>query len=223
MAKRNLLTDHYELVTFILGLHKESSENRGADFALRYTESIEASDRNQAFELLDRMEEEYERRNPAFFNKILLEEPSLVVRVHAVTVLSEIGDESSVPVLGEVMKRDPSSLIRHECAFSLGQMGLKSAVPYLEDAALNDSSEIVRHESAAALGSIGDENARSTLEKASKDESDEVRGSALASLFNLDFLKHSRALKSSRINPEDLVSSIEEKKKILAEKKMPHP
>ena len=171
------------------------------------------------------MEEEYEEKDASFFNSVLKDEPSLVVRVHAVTVLSEIGDESSVPVLADVMKNDPSSLIRHEAAFSLGQMGFSSAVPYLMDSAVNDPSEIVRHESAAALGGIGDERARPTLEKASKDPSDEVRGSAIASLFNLDFLKYSRNRKAK--NADALSSEIEEKKRRLQaspeEKKMPHP
>ncbi len=189
---------------------------------MRYTESIEDKNRDRAFKLLSQMEDEYEKRNAEFFNNVLVEEPALVVRVHAVTVLSEIGDESSVPVLGDVMKHDPSSLIRHECAFSLGQMGLKSAVPYLVDAALNDPSEIVRHESAAALGAIGDEKARGALVEASLDQSEEVRGSAIASLFNLDFLKYSSKVKSE-IDPETLVSSIEERKKTQGQKKMPHP
>jgi HEAT repeat protein len=197
-------------------------ERKLAFLKLRYTESIEDKNRERAFKLLTQMEEEYEKRNPEFFNWILTEEPALVVRVHAVTILSEIGDESSVPVLGDVMKHDPSSLIRHECAFSLGQMGMKSAVPYLVDAALGDPSKIVRHESAAALGAIGDEKARSALVEASRDQSEEVRGSALASLFNLDFLKYSSKIKSE-LNPEALVSRIEEKKRTLGKKKMPHP
>ena len=162
------------------------------------------------------MEDEYERKNPSFFNEVLSSDPTLVVRIHAVTVLSEIGDESSVPVLAGALKKDPSSLIRHECAFSLGQMGLKSAIPYLIEAALNDPSEIVRHESAAALGSIGDERARDALVIASKDESEEVRGSALASLFNLDYL--------GQLKPKvEKVESASSTKKAGKEKKMPHP
>lgn len=182
---------------------------------MKYTERIVGKDIESEYEILGEMEEKYEEKDVRFFNDILKKEPSLVVRVHAVTVLSEIGDETSVPVLAEVMKNDPSSLIRHECSFSLGQMGLTSAVPFLCESCLHDPSEIVRHESAAALGSIGDESAREALVKASKDSSEEVRGSAIASLFNLDFLKqaagkkqHVRALKVS-----------EQKKK----RKMPHP
>jgi HEAT repeat protein len=192
---------------------------------LRYTERVAGPDREKEFEILEGMEEKYETKDASYFNRVLTDEPSLVVRVHAVTVLSEIGDESSVPVLADVMKNDPSPLMRHEAAFSLGQMGLQSAVPYLVDAALNDPSEIVRHESAAALGAIGDEGAREALVKASTDESAEVRGSAVASLFNLDFLAHSKRVKQ-KIDPEILEAQIEEKRQMTADapkKKMPHP
>lgn len=191
---------------------------------MKYTERIVGPDREKEFVVLSSMEENYEKKDAPFFNRVLQQEPSLVVRVHAVTVLSEIGDESSVPVLADVMKKDPSPLIRHEAAFSLGQMGRKSAVPYLIDAALNDPSEIVRHESAAALGAIGDEKARDALEKASRDSSDEVRGSAIASLFNLDFVRYSST--KQKVDAEKLAREIKEKKKRAAKspkKKMPHP
>ncbi len=191
---------------------------------MRYTERIAGPDREKEFAVLEGMEEKYESRDARFFNRVLQEEPSLVVRVHAVTVLSEIGDESSVSVLADIMKKDPSPLIRHEAAFSLGQMGLTSAVPYLVDAALNDPSEIVRHESAAALGAIGDESARESLEIASRDQSDEVRGSAIASLFNLDFLRFSNSRKQRK--PDELETEILEKRELAAAsppKKMPHP
>jgi HEAT repeat protein len=191
---------------------------------LTYTERIAGRNREREFSVLEKMEEKYEEKDASFFNHALKTEPSLVVRVHAVTVLSEIGDESSVPVLADVMKKDPSSLIRHEAAFSLGQMGLKSAVPYLIDAALNDPSEIVRHESAAALGAIGDERARGALVKASKDKSDEVRGSAITSLFNLDFVRFSTGRK--KVDAEALATQIEAKKmskKLSPKKTMPHP
>jgi HEAT repeat protein len=191
---------------------------------LKYTERIAAPDREKEFAVLQGMEEKYESKDAGFFNKVLQNEPSLVVRVHAVTVLSEIGDESSVPVLADVMKKDPSPLIRHEAAFSLGQMGLKSAVPFLVDAALNDPSEIVRHESAAALGAIGDESGRDALVKASEDVSDEVRGSAIASLFNLDFINYSKSRQQR--DPEQLEAEIQEKRGSAAsspQKKMPHP
>ena len=191
----------------------------------RLTEKIMDEDPTHDYQVLAMMEKKYEEKDPSYFNEVLLTEPTLVVRVHAVTALSEIGDESSVPVLAEVMKKDPSPLIRHECAFSLGQMGLRSAVPYLCDSALNDPSEIVRHESAAALGGIGDESARDALEKASRDPSDEVRGSAIASLFNLDFLAYSSkhpltAIVSEKEEAERARRKLEQTSE---PRKMPHP
>jgi HEAT repeat protein len=182
---------------------------------VKYTERIVGEDIEREYYILGEMESRYEEKDSDFFNNILRSETSLVLRVHAVTVLSEIGGESSVPVLAEVMKDDPSPLVRHECSFSLGQMGLKSAVPYLCESALYDPSEIVRHESAAALGAIGDERAREALAKASKDPSDEVRGSAIASLFNLDFLKQAAG---KRQHVREL--KVSEQKK---SKRMPHP
>ncbi len=191
---------------------------------MKYTERIMGPDREEEFAVLEGMEGKYESKDAKYFNKVLQDEPSLVVRVHAVTVLSEIGDETSVPVLADVMKKDPSPLIRHEAAFSLGQMGLKSAVPHLIEAALNDPSEIVRHESAAALGAIGDERAREALQKASKDSSDEVRGLAIASLFNLDFISYSKSRQQR--DAEKLAAEIQEKRELAAnspKKRMPHP
>jgi HEAT repeat protein len=192
------------------------------DNEVKYTEKIVGDDLDHEYEILGRMEEKYDERDVSYFNNVLRREPSLVVRVHAVTVLSEIGDETSVPVLADAMKRDPSSLIRHECAFSLGQMGLKSAVPHLCQAALNDQSEIVRHESAAALGSIGDESARDTLIQASEDRSEEVRGSAIASLFNLDYLKLSRAPKKE-VDAEAVSGQVARSKREKKKRRMPHP
>ncbi len=185
---------------------------------MRYTERVEDADRTQSFAVLAKMEVEYRRKNAEFFNNVLKTDPTLVVRVHAVTVLAEIGDETSVPVLADALKNDPSSLIRHECAFSLGQISHNSAVRHLIDAVLNDSSEIVRHESAAALGSIGDESAREALMKACNDESEEVMGSARASLFNLDFLNQSRETNNEILN-EPLSPQSKEKQT----KRMPHP
>jgi len=69
-----------------------------------YTERIMNRDPTNDYEVLARMEKEFEAKDPSFFNEVLKKEPTLVIRVHAVTILSEIGDESSVPVLADVMK-----------------------------------------------------------------------------------------------------------------------
>jgi len=153
-----------------------------------YTSAV-IDDEKHCLGMMSRMEEEYESKNERFFVDVLTDEPSLVLRVHAVTILAELGGEAAVPVLSDVVLHDPDPLVRHEAAFTLGQMGLASGVPALEGAVKHDKEPIVRHESAAALGSIGNQSARPTLEVALKDEDELVRNSAAASLFNLKFLK----------------------------------
>ncbi len=153
-----------------------------------YTSSV-VDDEQHCFAVMKKMEEEYENKNEQFFVDVLTSEPSLVLRVHAVTILAELGGEAAVPVLSDVVLHDPDPLVKHEAAFTLGQMGLASGVPALEEAVRHDKEPIVRHESAAALGSIGNQSARPTLEAALKDKDELVRNSAAASLFNLKFLK----------------------------------
>ncbi len=153
-----------------------------------YTSTV-VDDEGHCLEVMRRMEDEYEKKNEQFFVEVLKNEPSLVLRVHAVTILAELGGEAAVPTLSDVVLHDPDPLVRHEAGFTLGQMGLSSGVPALEEAVRHDKEPIVRHESAAALGSIGHQSARATLEAALNDEDELVRNSAAASLFNLKFLR----------------------------------
>ncbi|MBI3859983.1 MAG: HEAT repeat domain-containing protein [Thaumarchaeota archaeon] len=140
-------------------------------------------------DVMREMEEAFAKKDESYFVKVLTEEPSLVLRVHAVTILAEVGGEMCIPALAEVLARDPDPLVRHEAAFSLGQMGLPAANVALENAVLTDPDPIVRHESAAALGSIGSPAAEEVLKKALDDKADIVSNSARASLFNIEFLR----------------------------------
>lgn len=152
-----------------------------------YTRTI-IDDERHCLEVMARMEEEFQRKNEAFFIKVIREEPSLVLRVHAVTILAELGAEEGVAALSDVLLNDPDPLVRHEAAFSMGQIGLSSANAALEKAVLTDRDAVVRHESAAALGSIGSQSCVPTLTKALDDKDEIVQNSAKASLFNLRFL-----------------------------------
>lgn len=151
--------------------------------------SVVVDDKEHCLEVMRQMEEEFTRKNEHFFVRVIRQEPSLVLRVHAVTILADLGGEASIPALTDVLLNDPDPLVRHEAAFTMGQIGLNSAIPGLEQATLKDKDPIVRHESAAALGSIGSQTAKHTLEKALQDEDELVRNSAAASLFNLEFLE----------------------------------
>ncbi len=151
--------------------------------------TVVVDDKRHCLEIMRQMEEEFRRGNEGFFVKVIQEEPSLVLRVHAVTILADLGGEAAIPALTDVLLHDPDPLVRHEAAFTMGQIGLTSAVPGLEEATLRDKDPIVRHESAAALGSIGSQSAKPALQAALKDGDELVRNSAAASLFNLEFLE----------------------------------
>jgi len=139
--------------------------------------------------VMEKMEEAYQKREEAYFVKVLNTESSLVLRIHAVCILAEVGGANSMETLADVLLHDADPLGRHEAAFSLGQIGLSSANGSLERAVMTDAEAIVRHEAAAALGSIGNPSAEKVLRVALQDRDEIVRNSARASLFNLDFLK----------------------------------
>lgn len=153
-----------------------------------YTTTI-IEDEKHCIEVMLGMESAFARKDESYFINVLKKEPSLVLRVHAVAILAEVGGERAVPALGDVLLHDPDPLVRHEAAFSMGQIGLPSADVTLERAMLKDPDPIVRHESAAALGSIGSPSAEAALKRALKDKEAIVSNSARASLFNLEFLK----------------------------------
>jgi HEAT repeat protein len=153
-----------------------------------YTRSV-IDDEDHCMEVMSRMEDAFSKKDESYFLDVLNQESSLVLRVHAVCILAEIGGERSIPTLSDVLLNDGDPLVKHEAAFSLGQIGLTSAMVALEKAMLTDSDAVVRHESAAALGSIGSVNSRPALEKALGDKDSIVSNSARASLFNIEFLR----------------------------------
>jgi deoxyhypusine monooxygenase len=155
---------------------------------MKYT-TVVVDDKQHCLEIMRRMEEEFQKGNEEFFVKVIQDEPSLVLRVHAVTILADLGGEAAIPALTDVLLHDPDPLVRHEAAFTMGQIGLTSGVRGLEEATLRDKDPIVRHESAAALGSIGSQSAKPTLQAALEDGDELVKNSAAASLFNLEFLE----------------------------------
>lgn len=140
-------------------------------------------------EVLKKTDEEFAKGNSMYFASLLEKGASIALRIRAVCILAEIGDERSVPILSKVVKEDPNPLVRHEAAFTLGQLGYPSGVPALIDGMLNDDNILVRHEAAVALGSIGDQSVRNALMKAIKDPDEFVRQSAIVALLNLDYLR----------------------------------
>ncbi|MDG6910389.1 MAG: HEAT repeat domain-containing protein [Nitrososphaerota archaeon] len=162
-----------------------------------YTSTV-VDDEAHAMEVMRGMEEAWERKDESYFIDVLRSEPSLVLRVHAVCILAEVGRDKSVPALADVLLHDPDPLVRHEAAFSLGQIGLSEGNKALAEAVIADKDPIVRHESAAALGSVGSAESEEVLTKALADPDEMVRNSAKASLFNIRFLKQYSAGTTAR-------------------------
>lgn len=99
------------------------------------------------------------------------------VRAAAAVALGEIGDESSVQTLSQILagtsenkkksKGDSNEFIRRAAARSLGQIKSRSSVAVLIAALINDANENdVRREAATALGLIGDPAAVPALQAA---------------------------------------------------------
>ena len=153
-----------------------------------YTGTV-VDDEKKAMEVMRGMEKAWEEKDESYLIGVLGTEPSLVLRVHAVCILAEVGGAESVPPLADVLLHDPDPLVRHEAAFSLGQIGLSQGNGALAEAVINDRDAIVRHESAAALGSVGSPDSEEVLTRALEDPDEMVRNSARASLFNIRFLK----------------------------------
>jgi len=162
-----------------------------------YTSTV-VDDETHAMNVMKGMEAAFQRKDESYFVKVLQSAPSLVLRVHAVCILAEVGGEKSVPALSDVLLHDPDPLVRHEAAFSLGQIGLAEGNIALAEAVINDKDPIVRHESAAALGSVGSAESEKILTKVLADKDEMVRNSAKASLFNIRFLKQYSAGSTAR-------------------------
>ena len=162
-----------------------------------YTSTV-VDDEKHAMQVMRGMEDAWQSKDESYFIGVLKSEPSLVLRVHAVCILAEVGGPESVPALADVLLHDPDPLVRHEAAFSLGQIGLSEGNRALAEAVMNDKDPIVRHESAAALGSVGSPDSEEVLTKALSDTDEMVRNSAKASLFNIKFLKEYSAGSTSR-------------------------
>ncbi len=153
-----------------------------------YTSTI-VDNEAHCMEVMQGMEDAWAMKDESYFIRVLQKEPSLVLRVHAVCILAEVGGEKCIPALSDVLFHDPDPLVRHEAAFSLGQIGLSQGNTALAQAMKTDIDPIVRHESAAALGSIGTAESERALQRALSDKDEIVRNSAKASLFNIEFLK----------------------------------
>ncbi len=160
--------------------------------------SVVVDDEAHCMEVMKGMEDAFSKKDESYFIDVLTKEPSLVLRVHAVCILADVGGEKCVPTLSDVLLHDPDPLVRHEAAFSLGQIGHPEGTKALAEAVGSDRDAIVRHEAAAAMGSIGSAESETVLTEALTDTDELVRNSAKSSLFNIRFLKQYSSGSSAR-------------------------
>src|SRR5579875_3448673 len=117
-----------------------------------YTSRI-LCDEDYGFKVMLEMEKHFRENNEEFFVNILKKEDSLVLRLHAVTILAEIGKEKAVKELGDVLLNDPDPLVRHESAAALGSIGSKEVEDVLEEVS-RDPEPIVSNSAKASLFNI---------------------------------------------------------------------
>jgi len=117
------------------------------------------------------------RTAAASLGELLGREKKDGVRAAIIVALGDIGDESSVVALAQVLrpelaattakkrsKKKENLLVRRAAAHSLGQIGNRAAVPELLSAVQDQEEESdVRREAATALGLIGDKAALPAL------------------------------------------------------------
>lgn len=126
---------------------------------------------------------------------LLLNDKEDGVRAAAAVGLGEIGDETAVVNLSNLLsqnvagksKREKNVFVLRAAAKSLGQTKSKAAVPALIAALANEKlEEDVRREAASALGSIGDPTALPALRTAASSADPYLSQAALASISRIN-------------------------------------
>jgi deoxyhypusine monooxygenase len=92
----------------------------------------------------------FERKDLNFFINLLQQDESISVRTRCVCILADIGDNSVVPILSEMLKNDETPLVRHEAAVALGSIGDELARDALIRAT-SDEDQLVSHSAFSSL------------------------------------------------------------------------
>jgi HEAT repeat protein len=127
--------------------------------------------------------------------ELLAIEKEASVRAAAVAALGQIGDESVVPALAQVLsglspnkksKKREDDFTMRAAAQALGEIRSRAGVEPLIAALTNETNSLdVRRAAAEALGSIGDSSATSALEAALASHDPYLSDAARASLRRL--------------------------------------
>lgn len=163
----------------------EIAQQAANKWLLQMESAFISEDQEEIFEAVAAIEEIGRYSIAPLIKFIQNETRSSQFRSMLVEVLSNIGDESAVAPLIELLRRNINTQLRDASAIALGVIGSNSSVEPLIESLENDSCQEVRQSAALSLGSIKDERAILPLTNALVDEDNMVRTNALRALGEL--------------------------------------
>lgn len=104
------------------------------------------------------------------------------VRRTAVKSLGDLGNESAVDALGQLLINDSDKKVRRAATDALAEIGSPQALRAL-GRALKDQDLVVQRNAAEAIAAIGGEQAQTLLQEASRDQNEEIRRVAVEALL----------------------------------------
>jgi len=134
----------------------------------------------------------------------LLADPLPEIRERAVDVLGQIGDQSAVVDLENLLKEDRSEPVRIACAKALGEIGDPESLTALEEA-LTDTVQ-VRLKAVISLGQLGNDSAMLSLTAMLRDQLPELRYHAAQALAEIGDQRSIRPIEVLAADPDPMVS-----------------
>ncbi|MCC6490503.1 MAG: HEAT repeat domain-containing protein, partial [Candidatus Hydrogenedentes bacterium] len=115
-----------------------------------------------------------------------LADPSANVRRTAARSLGELGSESNVPRLAQLLLSDPDAIVRMSAAYALGHIASNQATQTLVSALQHDDYDSVKQAAALALGWITDASALPALKEALPQTDNLLRDYIEAAIRNIE-------------------------------------
>lgn len=156
------------------------------NWLLRMEEAFTTENQEQLFEAAAAIIEIGAPAIPSLVNVIQDKEKDWQLRSMAIELLSNVGDETAVEPLIDVLKTEERTELRSAAAIALGVIGSTTVADSLTETLQTESSVEVRQSAALSLGNIKDEKAINAALIALDDPDSMVRTDALRSLADLN-------------------------------------
>lgn len=148
-------------------------------------EAFTTENQEQLFEAAAAIIEIGEYAIPSLVNLIQDKAKDIEFRSMCIELLSNVGDETAIEPLINLLEQEETEQLRDASAIALGILGYKETVDSLIEALQSDSSAGVRQSAALSLGVLNDPRAIDSLVTALSGEDNMVRTNALRSLGEL--------------------------------------